>query len=83
MKTDYADCFSDAECTSIKSEYEGSLNLTRENLNSVKAVIDAAQTVSEDELAYQSSVDEQTALVEAQTLLFCRISWHTPPCRSN
>ncbi|MDD6075975.1 MAG: M60 family metallopeptidase, partial [Bacteroidales bacterium] len=69
LNTAYAACFSDGECTIIKSEYEGSLNLTRENLNSVKAVIDAARTVSADELAYQSSVDEQTALVEAQTLV--------------
>lgn len=69
LNTAYAACFSDPECTIIKSEYEGSLNLTLENLNSVKAVIDAARAVSEDELAYQSSVDEQTALVEAQTLV--------------
>ncbi|MDD7525520.1 MAG: M60 family metallopeptidase [Alloprevotella sp.] len=69
LNTAYAACFSDPECTSIKSVYDGSLNLTRENLNSVKAVIDAAQAVSEDELAYQSSVDEQTALVEAQTIV--------------
>ncbi|MCF2635439.1 M60 family metallopeptidase [Prevotellamassilia timonensis] len=69
LNTAYAACFSDPECTIIKSEYDGSLNLTRENLNSVKAVIDAAQTVYDNELAYQSSVDEQTALVEAQTLV--------------
>ena len=69
LNTDYAACFSNAECTSIKSEYDGSLNLTQDNLDKVKAVIDAAQAVSEDDLAYQSSVDEQTALVEAQTLV--------------
>ncbi|MDY2974370.1 MAG: M60 family metallopeptidase, partial [Alloprevotella sp.] len=69
LNTAYAACFSNPECTIINSEYDGSLNLTRENLNSVKAVIDAARTVSADELAYQSSVDEQTALVEAQTLV--------------
>lgn len=69
LKTDYADCFSDPECTIIKSAYEGSLNLTQDNLDKVKAVIDAARAVSADELAYQSSVDEQTALVEAQTLV--------------
>lgn len=69
LNTAYAACFSDPECTIIKSKYDGSLNLTLENLNSVKAVIDAARAVSEDELAYQSSVDEQTALVEAQTLV--------------
>lgn len=69
LNTAYAACFSDPECTIIKSVYDGSLNLTLENLNSVKAVIDAARTVSADELAYQSSVDEQTALVEAQTLV--------------
>ena len=69
LNTDYAACFSNAECTSIKSEYDGSLNLTQDNLDKVKAVIDAARAVSEDDLAYQSSVDEQTALVEAQTLV--------------
>ena len=69
LNTAYAACFSDPECTIIKSEYDGSLNLTKANLDKVKAVIDAARTVSADELAYQSSVDEQTALVEAQTLV--------------
>lgn len=69
LNTAYAACFSDPECTIIKSQYDGSLNLTQDNLNKVKAVIDAARTVSEDELAYQSSVDEQTALVKAQTLV--------------
>ena len=69
LNTAYAACFSDVECTSIKSVYDGSLNLTQDNLDKVKAVIDAARTVSADELAYQSSVDEQTALVEAQTLV--------------
>lgn len=69
LNTAYAACFSDPECTIIKSEYEGSLNLTQDNLDKVKAVIDAARAVSEDALAYQSSVDEQTALVEAQTLV--------------
>lgn len=69
LNTAYAACFSDPECTIIKSEYEGSLNLTQDNLDKVKAVIAAARAVSEDALAYQSSVDEQTALVEAQTLV--------------
>lgn len=69
LNTAYAACFSDGECTSIKSVYDGSLNLTQDNLDKVKAVIDAAQTVYDNELAYQSSVDEQTALVKAQTLV--------------
>ena len=69
LNTAYAACFSDPECTIINSEYDGSLNLTQDNLDKVKAVINAARAVSADELAYQSSVDEQTALVEAQTLV--------------
>ena len=69
LNTAYAACFSDPECTIIKSQYDGSLNLTQDNLDKVKAVIDAAQTVYDNELAYQSSVDEQTALVEAQTIV--------------
>lgn len=69
LNTAYAACFSDVDCTSIKSVYDGSLNLTQDNLDKVKAVIDAAQAVSEDELAYQSSVDEQTALVQAQQII--------------
>ncbi|MDY4620776.1 MAG: discoidin domain-containing protein, partial [Alloprevotella sp.] len=69
LNTAYAACFSNAECTIINSKYDGSLNLTQDNLDKVKAVIDAARTVSADELAYQSSVDEQTALVKAQTLV--------------
>lgn len=69
LNTAYAACFSYPECTIINSEYDGSLNLTQDNLDKVKAVINAARAVSADELAYQSSVDEQTALVEAQTLV--------------
>ena len=69
LNTAYAACFSDPECTIINSEYDGSLNLTQDNLDKVKAVIVAAQKVYNNELAYQSSVDEQTALVKAQTLV--------------
>lgn len=65
----YADCFSDAECTTIKSDYNGSLNLTAANLAKVKAVIDAAQAVSDDTSVFQSAVDEQTALVQAQQII--------------
>ncbi|MGN0086138.1 MAG: discoidin domain-containing protein [Alloprevotella sp.] len=69
LKTAYADCFSDAEGTTIKSDYDGSLNLTAANLAEVKAVIDAAQAVSDDTSVFQSAVDEQTALVQAQQIV--------------
>ncbi|MGM9694251.1 MAG: M60 family metallopeptidase [Alloprevotella sp.] len=68
LNTAYAACFSDEECTTIKSDYDGSLNINATTLAEVKAVIDAAQTVYADAAAYQSSIDEQTALVQAQTL---------------
>ncbi len=69
----YADCFSDAECTTIKSDYAGSLNLTAANLAKVKAVIDAAQAVSDDTSVFQPAVDEQTALVQAQQIILQKL----------
>ena len=65
-QTRYASCFSDAECTAIKSEYASSLNVTASFLAEVKAAIDAAQLVAQNAKATQTEVDEQTSLLRAK-----------------
>lgn len=65
-QTRYANCFSDAECTAIKSEYASSLNVTASFLAEVKAAIDAAQLVAQNAKATQTEVDEQTSLLRAK-----------------
>ena len=65
-QTRYASCFSDAECTAIKSEYASSLNVTASFLAEVKAAIDAAQLVAQNAKATQAEVNEQTNLLTAK-----------------
>lgn len=65
-QTSYASCFSDEACTTIKSEYASSLNLTAALLAEVKAALEAAQTVANTRKATQAQVDEQTALLTAK-----------------
>ena len=62
----YASCFSDEACTTIKSNYEGSLNLTAALLVEVKAALEAAQAVANTRKATQTQVDEQTTLLTAK-----------------
>ena len=65
-QTSYASCFSDAECTAIKSEYASSLNVTASFLAEVKAAIDAAQLVAQNFKATQAEVNKQTSLLRAK-----------------
>lgn len=61
----YESCFSDAECTMIKDEYNGSINLTQPLLEEVNTAITTAQTLIDATLHTEEQVNEQQAAVDA------------------
>ena len=67
----YESCFSDADCTTIKDEYEGSIYLTQSLLDEVytaimnaQAVIEASQTTKEEVIEQQAAVDAMQERLE-------------------
>lgn len=61
----YESCFTDANCTTIKDEYSGSINLTQALLDEVKAAIEAAQAMVEANGHTQAEINAQQATLEA------------------
>lgn len=65
LRSLYENCFSDANCTTIKDEYNGSINLTQSLLEEVNTVITTAQAVIDASQPTKDEVIEQQAAVEA------------------
>ncbi len=65
LRSLYESCFSDADCTTIKDEYEGSIYLTQSLLDEVYTAIMNAQSVIEASQTTKEEVIEQQAAVDA------------------
>lgn len=66
LKELYASCFTEEDATVIKPAYANSVNLTVRLLDEVKAVIDAAQAVYDDEAATGEVFAEQIDILNAK-----------------
>lgn len=66
LQTLYAGCFSDAECTTLKTEYASSLNPINEALVAAQAALGTAQTVNANGLATAEELAEQVGLLDAK-----------------
>ncbi|MGM9688105.1 MAG: M60 family metallopeptidase [Alloprevotella sp.] len=62
----YAYCFNDEECTTLKTAYQNSLNLTDEVLNAAQAALETAQTVNANGFATAEELAAQVTMLEAQ-----------------
>ena len=65
LRSLYESCFSNDECTMIKDEYNGSINLTQPLLEEVNTAIMNAQAVIDASQPTEEEVIEQQAAVEA------------------
>ena len=65
LRSLYESCFSNDECTMIKDEYNGSINLTQPLLDDVNTAITTAQAVIDASQPTEEEVIEQQAAVEA------------------
>lgn len=65
LRSLYESCFSDDDCTTIKEEYNGFINLTQPLLEEVNNAITTAQTLIDATLHTEEQVNEQQAAIEA------------------